>query len=200
MTLWSHGLVRSCDNLKSLFFYYHNIYDHKVWQAGDLPSDVSTHYVTPPFLMWQTKNIFTCAMPMVTKLGKMMNYLEWPLAIKSHDCIIRWSCKITWQTKIITYPLTQWLWLSVLLQWEHAMRSSFPQSHQILWSLVLQSHVKYISCCITTTTRSILTELGKVVTNYKKLQPLKSHNSLNMWSREVTWWIKNILSPLSQCL
>ena len=54
----------------------------------------------------------------------------------------------------------------------------------ILWShMVLQDHVNYFSCCITTTTRP--TKIGKVVTYYEKLQPIKSHNPLNTWSCEV---------------
>ena len=36
--------------------------------------------------------------------------------------------------------------------------------------VVLQSHIKYFSCCITTTTRPIATKLDIVVTYYKKLQ------------------------------
>ena len=52
--------------------------------------------------------------------------------------------------------------------------------------VVLQGHVNYFSCCITTITRTMGTKLGKVVTYCKKLQPVKSHNSLNTWSREVT--------------
>ena len=35
--------------------------------------------------------------------------------------------------------------------------------------VVLQGHVKHISCSITTTTRPMATKLGKLVTYYKKL-------------------------------
>ena len=49
--------------------------------------------------------------------------------------------------------------------------------------VVLQGHVKYVSCCITTTTRS---KLGKVVTYNKKLQPIKSRNPLSTQSFKVT--------------
>ena len=35
---------------------------------------------------------------------------------------------------------------------------------------------KYCICCITNTTRPMATKRGKVVTYYKKLQPIKSHN------------------------
>ena len=34
-------------------------------------------------------------MPMATKLGKMVTYHDGLLAMKSHDPLITWSCKIT---------------------------------------------------------------------------------------------------------
>ena len=64
---------------------------------------------------------------------------------------------------------------------DHAIKVTKPFDH-----LVLQGHVKYVSCSITITTRPMFTKLGKVVTYYNKLQLTKSHNPLNMWSREVT--------------
>ena len=71
---------------------------------------------------WQTKAILslstttiskasTTAKPMSTKLDRMVTYLEWLLHIKSHGFLITWSCKITWQPKIVIYTLTQCLWL-----------------------------------------------------------------------------------------
>ena len=63
-------------------------------------------------------------MPMATKYGKIMSYLECFLPIKAHDHIITWSCKIMWQNKIIIYPLTQCLWLSILAGEEYTMSSS----------------------------------------------------------------------------
>ena len=64
--------------------------------------------------------------------------------------------------------------------------------------VVLQGHVNYFNCCITTT--PIDTKLGKVVPYYKKIQRIKSHKSLNTCSPKFTWSIKNILSPLAQYL
>ena len=104
-------------------------------------------------------------MPMDTKFGRMMTYPMWPLTLKSHDCIIMWSCKITWLAKIIIYSLTQSLWLSVVPKF---------------YNVVLQGDIKYFSCCIATTTRSIFTKRDKVVSSCKKRQPIKSSNLLNM--------------------
>ena len=39
----------------------------------------------------------------------------------------------------------------------------------------LQGHANYFSCCVTTTTKPMATRHGKVVTYYKKLQPIKLH-------------------------
>ena len=55
-----------------------------------------------------------------------------------------------------------------------------------LGGLNLQVYVKYISFCIITTTRPQATKLDNVMTYYKKRQPIKPHNPLNMCSREVT--------------
>ena len=40
----------------------------------------------------------------------------------------------------------------------------------------------------------------KVVTLHEGLSLINSHNLLDMCSREITWQIKNTISPLSQCL
>ena len=41
--------MRSRDNLKSLYLYYHSAYSHQTWQAGDLPWEAFIHNVTPSF-------------------------------------------------------------------------------------------------------------------------------------------------------
>ena len=38
---------------------------------------------------------------MATKLARMVIYLDRLLIIKSYKALIMWSCKVTWQTKII---------------------------------------------------------------------------------------------------
>ena len=74
------------------------------------PWMLSTHKVTWPYnhvVLWghvTNWNISTTSLPMATKLGRMRTSLEWLLPIKSHDHIIKWSSKVTWQTEIIMYP------------------------------------------------------------------------------------------------
>ena len=42
---------------------------------------------------------------MATKLARMVIYLDRLLIIKSYKGLIRWSCKVTWQTKTIIFLL-----------------------------------------------------------------------------------------------
>ena len=41
-------IIWSClhDELKSLYLYYYNTYDHETWQGGDIPWRAPTHKVT----------------------------------------------------------------------------------------------------------------------------------------------------------
>ena len=48
-SLWSHGLVRSCNKLKPLYLQYHNANGHQTWQDGNLPWQAPTHKVAWPF-------------------------------------------------------------------------------------------------------------------------------------------------------
>ena len=84
---------------------------------------------------------------------------------------------MTWQTKIIIYPLNGYqFWQGRYIQ----QVASFDH-------VVLQGQVNYFSSSFTTTKRPMTPKLGKMVAYYKKLQSIKSHNPLNTWSREVTW-------------
>ena len=89
------------------------------------------------------------------------------------------SCKITWETKIIIYPLTQayghQFWQAGNIQWG----IPFHKVTRSLNLVILQGHIKYFSCCITATTRPIATKLGKVVIYCNKL-----HKVLNTWSHD----------------
>ena len=63
---------------------------------------------------------------MATKLGRSVTCLDGLLPIKSNNPLITWSYKIIWQTKIIIYPLTQCLWVSILAGWRCTMKSFLP--------------------------------------------------------------------------
>ena len=66
----------------------------------------------------------TTTMPMATKLGRVVTYHEVLPPIKSCNPLTAWSCKITWQTKTITFPLPQCLWRLNLAGWWLFMKSS----------------------------------------------------------------------------
>ena len=53
------------------------------------------------------KNISTTSVPVTTKHGKVVTYVDGFLPIKSYDPFITWSSEITWQTKTIASPLPQ---------------------------------------------------------------------------------------------
>ena len=53
------------------------------------------------------RNIFTTTVPMTIRLGRMVTYLEGLLLIELLNSLLTWSCKITWQTKIIISLLPQ---------------------------------------------------------------------------------------------
>ena len=51
LNMWSGG---SCDKLKT-YLHYHNAYDHKTYQGGDIQRGSSTHKFAWPFnevVMW----------------------------------------------------------------------------------------------------------------------------------------------------
>ena len=50
-------------------------------------------------------NIFTASIPMVTKFGRVVNYNEGLLPIKSYNPLTTWSSEVTWQTKANIFPL-----------------------------------------------------------------------------------------------
>ena len=70
--------------------------------------------------------ICTTPMPMAAKISRMVTYLERLVSMKLHDHIITWFCEITWQSKIIIYPLPQSLLLPNLEGWRQTMRSFLP--------------------------------------------------------------------------
>ena len=134
-------------------------------------------------------------MPMTTKLVRIVTYRTPLLPIKSYDHIITWSCLITWQIKVIVYPLSQCLWLAKLAGWGFTINSQDPL---ITWSDKVTWKIKYV--IISTITSSMSIKLGKVVCYYKGLPWVKSHNPLNAWSHEVTWEINYVISLLPEDL
>ena len=71
---------------------------------------------------------------MAIELGRMVTNLERLQQIMLLYPLVTWSCEITWQTKIITSPLPQYLWPPNLAEWWLTFRSSYPWCYYTLWS------------------------------------------------------------------
>ena len=84
---------------------FHKTYIHQIWQVGKSKQDDSNKTSSQEY---QVINylIFTTRVSMTTKLGWMVTYLDFLLPRKSHESLITWSYKITWQTKTIISPAT----------------------------------------------------------------------------------------------
>ena len=146
MTLWSLGLVRSRDDLKDDELPSVTSIPKVTWPFDYVSCEITSQpkiiislllqCLWPPnmLLLWSygiaklhdKLKLLYLHYRNITKCVKMMTYLEWIQPLKSHDHIITWSCKMMWQTKIITYPLTKCLWLSILAGWEYTIRSFLP--------------------------------------------------------------------------
>ena len=127
---FSNGLAK----VICIFFSY-NCFRH-VWPGSDLLiwHVTRSHDKIIPF-------ISTTTVPIATKLGRMVTYLEQLSPVKLFDPLVMWSYKITWQTKTIITPLPQCLyghqtWQVGDLFWRNAI-------HIVTWPLF------WWSCLIT---------------------------------------------------
>ena len=95
MTLWSRGLPRSCDKLKSSYLYYCSANHHLGWQNDDLPWRAPTHKVKRSFdyVVWRNHMtkwnhyISNATGSMATKLYWLVTYhvvTDWLTLITSH--------------------------------------------------------------------------------------------------------------------
>ena len=100
MIIWSRHLSRSRDKLKPLYLHKNYAYGHQTWQDGDLPWRVPTHKVTWLFdhvvlrdhLASSNYYISTTAVPMATRLCRIVRYFEVLLTINSCWSLITWPC------------------------------------------------------------------------------------------------------------
>ena len=147
------------------------------------------HYVT------------TITVPMAMKLSRMVTYLEGLLIVKLCSALIRWPCKVMWQTKIISL-LPECLWLPISVTYFERL-------------LTIKSFITLItwSCKVTWQTKIIVYpqpypqlyihaygyKIGSILIYLHVFLPLKSHHPLITWPCKITWPTKIIISPLPQC-
>ena len=112
---------------------------------------------------------------MATKLGRMVTHLNQPLPIVSFYTLVTWSYEITWQTKNIP-PLPRCLWPPNLWGVWLTMRAP-THNFTNLW----------ITWSWEMTNMPMTTKLGSCVTYHELIPPIKTHDHIITWSRDVTW-------------
>ena len=134
---------------------------------------------------------------MVTKLGRMVTYLEGVFRIKSHDPLITLSYEIKWQTKTIELG-------RVALTTQLGRVVTY---HEVLTPIKSHDPLSPWSCEITWQTKTIIYTLPQCLRpqnlpgwwfNLSSSYP-KSHDHIITWSGKIAWETKNI-SPLTQCV
>ena len=158
-------------------------HNHKVTQH-------SVHVVLQSHVTNKNHYISTTRVPMATKLGRTVTYFERLLTIKSFYPLITWSCKVTWQTKIIIFPQPECLWLQT---WQNNDLPWWVPTYKVTSTfdhMVLQDHV----------TMSMATKLARMVIYLDRLLIIKSCKTLITWSCKVMWQTKTITSLLQECL
>ena len=132
------GLFKSPDKLETFCRYYHNAYSHQIWQVVDLWWGFPTDKVT--FITWSRK-ITWKIVPMATKLGRMVTYVEQLSPINFLNPLVMWSCNITWQTKTNMYPPPQYQWLPHLADWWLTWGAPFNIITWLFTHVILQAHM-----------------------------------------------------------
>ena len=128
-------------------------------------------------------------MLMVTKTGRMVTYHEGHLPIKLPDCLTKWPCDITWETNSPTISPND---LSVTWFSDATLQLNILyQSGDLPWGASTKPF---------NVTRSTATKRDRVVTNPKDLSPTKLQYILRMWSCDVPWQIRYVVSPLAEIL
>ena len=129
------------------------------------------------------KSFSTTTVPMATKLDRMVTYLDGLLHIKLHDRLIRWSCDITWQSKVVS-PLPQCLWPPNLTRLGLTMRCFYPWCYSILW---------WRGPMIPPLPQS---KFGTMVTYLDSLLLIEPNDHIITWFCKIMWQTKTIISSL----
>ena len=84
--------------MKKVFFKFPSLVIVDMCDQDVSPQWMPTHKVTWSFghvILQDMMVIYIKRVPMATKLGRMMTYLNELLPLKSHDTLITWTCEIT---------------------------------------------------------------------------------------------------------
>ena len=157
--------------------------------------------ITYPYkITWQTKTL-------KSNLAKTIQWaapthkVTWPFEqVIFQDHVINWNQISTTIVPTDTIHGRLMTYLEVLLSiLSHGSLIKWSNFNQviIIEKKVIKLNKKHY---ISTTTIAMVTKLGRVVTYHEDLPHIKLHDSSLSWLYEVTWQIKSIISPLSQCL
>ena len=120
-----------CKNwYKNWYFHFHKTCDHQIWQAvisGGYDSNETSQVGADDVIKLRSRDklkyfISTTKVPMATRLGRIVTYVDGLLPIKSHDHLVIRSWEITWQSKSIISSLPLCLWPPKFLKWWLTLR------------------------------------------------------------------------------
>ena len=123
-----------------LYLRCQTAHSHQTWQDGNLPWSAPTHKVSWLFdcvilrdHATNYKNILTATVPLTTKLGRMLKYLEEFLTMNH---LTLWSCGLARShgKQKLLYPPPECLWLTNLTKWQLTLMGFYLQSHMTLRS------------------------------------------------------------------
>ena len=123
--IWRFDLARSNNKLKALYLHFQSAYYHQAWEDDNLPLKSfyqlshrmlrlsglarSCNKLTPFHLQYQS---------LYDSQTWQDDDLSWENpTLKLLNPLVKVSCKITWQNKIIISPLWQCLWQRKLASW-----------------------------------------------------------------------------------
>ena len=114
--LWSHGHMKSRDELKTIYLHFHEAYVCQTWPGRCLVPP-SIEYFNA-LIMWSSDHvtdekryIWPSARPVTSKLDKVEGFIACLLFTTSLNLFITCSHKVIWQLKNVINSLSRNLWL-----------------------------------------------------------------------------------------
>ena len=127
--------------------------------------------------------LYTKRVTVSTKLGRMVNYINWILFIKPHDILITWPHEIMWYKKTL-------ISLSKHRVYGYFINKLGRMTTYLNGVLPLKLDEPLI--------RSFWPPY--LITSLDRLLPIKSHKSFISWCCKITWQIRTLISQLPQYL
>ena len=168
--MWSHG------KYKALNMPFGSSYGHQNWESGNLQWGNPTFKVMWPFdymVTWQIQKTYVCtsAIPMATKLGRVLTYVG---RSQIHSQVTFWSRVHLTNVKpyiCISAVSGHQTWQHSNLRWGNpTFKAKWPFDYVVTWEI--EKTYTFTSAI------SVATKLGRVVTYTGGIRPLNSCNLL----------------------